>query len=272
MPTTVRRTSTAFIAAALLAFAATAVSAVLVTSAAQAATLGDRTLRSGAKGADVKSLQRLLNTAGIKTTVDGEYGSGTRTAVLRFQRWAGLQQSGAVGAHTIQALNDAITAGKTVSDSTSAGGASLDLQGTADDGSDAPVTKARLASDGTAIAPANAPDDVKQIIDAGNKIAKKPYVYGGGHGSWNDSGYDCSGSVSYALHGAGLLKESMASGDFMSWGKAGTGQWVTIYANGGHMYMYVAGLRFDTSGADPSRWQKETRSNSGFTARYISGL
>lgn len=273
MPTTVRRTSTALFAAALLAFAATAVSAALVTTAAQAATLGDRTLRTGAKGSDVKALQRLLNAVGIKTATDGEFGSGTKAAVIRFQRWSKLEPSGSVGPHTVEALNAASAAGKTVSTKTSAGGASMDLTTEAEpDPADAPVTKARLASDGTAVAPANAPDDVKEIIDAGNKIAKKPYVYGGGHGSWNDSGYDCSGSVSYALHGAGLLKESMASGDFMSWGKSGKGKWVTIYANGGHMYMYVAGLRFDTSGANPSRWQKASRSNSGFTVRHIAGL
>ena len=272
MPTPVRRTSTALLAAALLAFAATAVTATVLTTAAQAAALGDRTLRSGSQGSDVKALQRLLNTVGVKTATDGEFGSGTKAAVVRFQRWVGLEPSGSVGPRTVQALNDAAAGGRTISSKTSAGGASMDLQGPASDGGDVPVTKARLASDGTAIAPSDAPDDVKEIIDAGNKIAKKPYVYGGGHGSWNDSGYDCSGSVSYALHGAGLLKESMASGDFMSWGKSGKGKWVTIYANGGHMYMYVAGLRFDTSGANPSRWQKASRSNSGFTVRHIAGL
>jgi peptidoglycan hydrolase-like protein with peptidoglycan-binding domain len=131
-------------------------------------------------------------------------------------------------------------------------------------------TVAALRSIGDA--PSDAPQAVKDIIAAGNEIAKKPYVYGGGHGKWIDRGYDCSGSVSYALYRAGLLDRSMPSGDFMSWGRKGPGQWVTIYANGGHMYMVVAGLRFDTSGADPSRWQTDMRSSSGFTVRHIDGL
>jgi hypothetical protein len=115
---------------------------------------------------------------------------------------------------------------------------------------------------------------VQAIIAAGNRIATLPYVYGGGHGSWEDTGYDCSGSVSYALHGAGLLSASMPSGDFEGWGAAGPGSWVTIYANGGHMYMVVAGLRFDTSGQRGSgtRWQADLRSNAGFVVRHPVGL
>jgi hypothetical protein len=101
-----------------------------------------------------------------------------------------------------------------------------------------------------------------------------PYIYGGGHGKWEDRGYDCSGSVSYALHGGGLLEQSMPSGGFTNWGAAGAGQWVTIYANSGHMYMVVAGLRFDTSGAKQtgSRWQTEQRPARGYTVRHPEGL
>jgi hypothetical protein len=115
---------------------------------------------------------------------------------------------------------------------------------------------------------------VKQIIAAGNAIAKKPYRYGGGHGKWRDTGYDCSGSVSYALHGAGLLKASMPSGGFMKWGEPGPGKWVTIYAHGGHMYMVVAGLRFDTSGRSKAgpRWQASSRSARGYTVVHPPGL
>ena len=109
------------------------------------------------------------------------------------------------------------------------------------------------------MAPADAPAAVKAVIAAGNRIATKPYKYGGGHARWEDSGYDCSGSVSYALHGGGLLSSSMPSGGFTSWGASGQGRWITIYANSGHMYMVVAGLRFDTSGASPSRWQSDMR-------------
>ena len=137
-----------------------------------------------------------------------------------------------------------------------------------------PGEKAKLTSDGLAIAPSSAPQEVKDIIAAGNEIATMPYRYGGGHGKWKDSGYDCSGSVSFALHGAKLLKAPMPSGSFTSWGKSGPGEWVTIYANGGHMFMVVAGLRFDTSGRgdNGSRWQKAMRSPSGFTVRHPKGL
>jgi cell wall-associated NlpC family hydrolase len=137
------------------------------------------------------------------------------------------------------------------------------------------VSKATLNDDGTATAPADAPEEVKDIIAAGNKIYNKPYKYGGGHGKWKDSGYDCSGSVSYALHGAGLLKHALDSTGFESWASAGLGSWVTVYANSGHAYMVVAGLRFDTSGASSrggSRWTDEERSSSGYVARHPAGL
>jgi cell wall-associated NlpC family hydrolase len=136
-----------------------------------------------------------------------------------------------------------------------------------------PGDVATLNADGTATAPASAPPEVQAIIAAGNEIASKPYRYGGGHTrKWKDSGYDCSGSVSYALHGAGLLDTPMPSGNFETWGDAGPGQWVTIYARGDHMYMIVAGLRFDTSGAKPSRWQTSKRSSKGFVVRHPTGL
>jgi peptidoglycan hydrolase-like protein with peptidoglycan-binding domain len=271
VPTNIRRTVRSLAAAAVLA---TATVTVVAVPAAQAA-LGDRTLRVGSTGADVKDLQRQLTKVGLKTTADGEFGTATRTLVRKFQKWVNLEQSGSVGARTVQALAEKVSAGekipKTVNaDGRATGGATtFDVN---DDAADAlPAGKATI-SGGIATAPANAPQEVVDIIKWGNKIAKKPYLYGGGHGSWNDSGYDCSGSVSYALHGAGLLKTSMASGEFETWGKSGKGKWVTIYANGGHMYMYVAGIRFDTSGANPSRWQTATRSNSGFVARHIDGL
>ena len=96
-----------------------------------------------------------------------------------------------------------------------------------------------------------------------------PYIYGGGHGKWEDAGYDCSGSVSYALHFGGLLEASMPSGGFMNWGEPGAGQWITIYANGGHAYMTVAGLRFDTSGRTKSgsRWQADNALGPGVHRR-----
>src|SRR4051812_46182920 len=93
-----------------------------------------------------------------------------------------------------------------------------------------------------------APGVIRRVIDAGNRIAHFPYKYGGGHGSWNDTGYDCSGSVSYALHGAGLLSAPLTSGQFMSWGAAGRGRHITIYASPGHVYMVVAGRRVGPTG------------------------
>ena len=136
----------------------------------------------------------------------------------------------------------------------------------------AKVPQAKLLPGGRAVAPPSAPPAVKAMIEAANRIRHRPYVWGGGHRNWNSRGYDCSGSVSYALHFAGLLEESMPSGSFNSWEEPGRGQWITTYSHGSHMYMVVAGLRFDTSGADPSRWQTEMRSSSGFTARHPAGL
>ena len=134
--------------------------------------------------------------------------------------------------------------------------------------------RARVLGDGTAVAPENAPDVVKRVILAANEIAKFPYKWGGGHGAWRDTGYDCSGSVSFALAGAGLLGRPLTSGGFMSYGAPGHGRWITIYANDGHMFMVVAGLRFDTSGQGRAgtRWQEDVRSTAGFAVRRIPGL
>ena len=134
---------------------------------------------------------------------------------------------------------------------------------------------ATIDAKGRAIAPADAPKAVKQIIAAGNKIAFKPYIYGGGHRSWRAKGYDCSGSVSYALRGAKLLKSPLASGDFIDWGEAGVGTWVTLYTKSSHIYAVIAGLRFDTSGRlgkKGSRWQTAMRSPKGYTIRHPEGL
>ena len=134
--------------------------------------------------------------------------------------------------------------------------------------------RARVLGDGTAVAPENAPDVVKRVIMAANEIAKFPYKWGGGHGAWRDTGYDCSGSVSFALAGAGLLGSPLTSGGFMNYGAPGHGRWITIYANEGHIFMVVAGLRFDTSGQGRAgtRWQQEVRSTAGFAVRRIPGL
>ena len=229
---------------------------------AKTKSLGDRIpVRRGMSGHDVKVLQDFLKRVGHKVTVDGEFGGGTVRAVKAFEQVNGLPVDGLVDANDIAVLRGRADAGRKAT----AAQAPLKL---------APGDRATVGPDGLAIAPENAPEAVKQMIAAGNKIAKTPYIYGGGHGRWEDKGYDCSGSVSYALHGAGLLKASMPSGGFTTWGHSGPGKWVTIYANSGHMYAVIAGLRFDTSGAkqDGTRWHATSRPTSGYTVRHPAGL
>jgi hypothetical protein len=138
-----------------------------------------------------------------------------------------------------------------------------------------PLPTAQLSADGrSAIPPAAAPDQVKNAIYAANQITTKPYRYGGGHRTWKDRGYDCSGSVSYALHGGGLLTSPLPSTGFMRWGLPGRGLWITVFTNPGHAYMVIAGLRFDTSGPGESgpRWRKTIRRPLGFAKRHPLGL
>ena len=150
-----------------------------------------------------------------------------------------------------------------------------------------PGAAAQILPDGTAAAPADAPPQVQQAIWAANEIQDKPYIYGGGHAEFKDDGYDCSGTVSYALHGAGLLKSALPSGNFMTWGERGAGTWITVYANGGHAYAVIAGLRLDTSAATVTRtntrkfkkalergprWRPTMRSPRGFRARHPLGF
>jgi peptidoglycan hydrolase-like protein with peptidoglycan-binding domain len=187
----------------------------------------------------VRALQRALGIA-----ADGVFGPGTFAAVKRFQRGKGLTPDGIVGPATWAAL------GKTGITS---------------------VLKRRGRGGGSP--GSGLPIAVRRVIAAGNRIAHHPYKYGGGHGSFSDSGYDCSGSVSYALHGGGLLSAPLDSGEFMSYGAAGKGRYITIYANPGHAYMVVHGRRFDTTGASGgSRWQWEQRSSAGYTVRHPPGL
>jgi cell wall-associated NlpC family hydrolase len=143
------------------------------------------------------------------------------------------------------------------------------------DGTTAPGRRAAVTDGGRAVAPAGAPDVVRRVIAGGNAIADFPYIWGGGHGSFTDNGYDCSGSVSYALAAGGLLHAPLASGALERWGEPGPGRWITVYANAGHTFMYVAGLRFDTSGRSGprgSRWQTAPRSLAGFEVRHFPGL
>ena len=118
------------------------------------------------------------------------------------------------------------------------------------------------------------------MIHAGNLISNSPYVWGGGHGRWLDSGYDCSGSVSFALFAGGLLTSPLSSSGFINWGEPGPGRWITLYTNPGHVYMVVAGLRFDTGNHDATttprgtgpRWSSIPRSPRGFKVRHPAGL
>jgi cell wall-associated NlpC family hydrolase len=286
-------------------------SALILTTALLFGALLDGTaaadLEKGSRGGAVVKLQRWLN-----QPADGVFGRATRAAVKRFQRRQGLPADGVVGPLTWAALRRGHRAATRHTSSTpvrSRGSAVRRLQsalGIAADGIFGPATQAAvkrfqrahgLTADGI-VGPATwaalghpgvgtvlkrsrrhgsaggAPELVRRIIAAGDRIAGMPYKYGGGHGRWSDSGYDCSGSVSYALHGAGLLDSSLTSGGFMSWGAPGKGRWVTIYANPGHVYMVVNGRRFDTTGRDESgsRWQSRSRSSAGYTVRHPPGL
>ena len=124
---------------------------------------------------------------------------------------------------------------------------------------------------GRAKPPITAPSAVAEAIRAANRISAKPYVWGGGHGTWWDRGYDCSGAVSYALHGGGLLDRPLDSGSLAGWGAPGPGRWISVYAHGGHAYVVIAGLRFDTSGGPGPRWHRQPRSPAGFTVRHPVG-
>jgi hypothetical protein len=138
-----------------------------------------------------------------------------------------------------------------------------------------PTPKARLLANGMLIPPKSAPPRVKAVIAAANKIRNKPYIYGGGHASWQSAGYDCSGSVSFALHGGRFLESPLPSGPLERWGLEGEGRWITVYANAGHTYAVIAGYRWDTSGNGDGKtgpsWHEDLRDNVGYVARHPTG-
>jgi peptidoglycan hydrolase-like protein with peptidoglycan-binding domain len=276
-----------------LARVATALTVVafLVPATAEAR-YGVRTLSVGSHGGDVKQLQKYLTQIGLQTTADGQYGSGTARNEKAFERQKGRRADGRATPsdqrlikRTAQSTAPApAPANGTTQASDNTGGSSYDSGSNSGSGSGTSsgsgntTGKARISSDGrTAIAPADAPQEVQDAIAAANRITTKPYRYGGGHGKWEDTGYDCSGSVSYALHGGGLLSKPLDSSSFESWGQAGTGSWITVYANSGHAYTVIAGLRFDTSSAGSGgesgpRWRSKSRSPSGYVARHPAGF
>ncbi|HVW17517.1 MAG TPA: peptidoglycan-binding protein, partial [Solirubrobacteraceae bacterium] len=219
-------------------------------------------LKQTMRGSDVKALQQDLSTLGQTLDVDGEFGPATTQALMAWEASAARPADGVLDADDLAALTGAVATATVASTSTPAPPT-------------APLA-ATIGPDGLAVAPAGAPPAVVAFIAAANVIATTPYVYGGGHKSFADTGYDCSGSVSYALHGAGLLDYSLTSGELESYGQPGVGQWITIYANADHTFAVVAGIRFDTSGQAKggTRWQPlATRSNyTGYVVRHPAGL
>ncbi len=236
---------------------AVAVLSLIVTAEASAAGYATRTLRVGSSGSDVRAFQRYLDRAGFDTSADGAFGPATKRSVMAFEQAEDHRVNG-VASRGEQRLARA--------------------KASAADGGGEPVQpapeKGYVDSNGLAVAPSSAPEEVQAIIAAGNRIATKPYKYGGGHARWNDTGYDCSGSVSYVLHAAGLLSRALDSTGFMSYGDRGRGTWITIRSNPSHAYMIVAGLRFDTSARSQtgSRWTERMRSASGFRGRHPEGF
>ena len=248
--------------------------------------LGIRDLRVGAQGKDVRLLQNALTNLGYPAVTDGEFGPATRSSVRLFERAAGFRVNGVLTPREVRVLKKAARSRRhgrrRVAEDGQAGqdaGVNGGPSGTPPDqptgqAAPAPPATASIGADGLATAPAGAPAAVVAIIQAGNVIAHMPYRFGGGHQNWTDSGYDCSGSVSFALHGAGLLDTPLASYDFYTWGEAGPGQWVTIYARDDHAYMVVAGLRYDTlrarAGARAGR--RPGARPTGYVARHPAGL
>jgi hypothetical protein len=216
------------------------------------AAFGDRSLRSGMRGHDVRVLQAWLSRLGHETSVDGHFGRATRRSVRSYERREGHRIDGIVSRRQARGMRGRIERPAV-----------------------APVAAATLAPDGrTAIAPAGAPPAVQAAVAAANRITDRPYRYGGGHRAVEDSGYDCSGAVSYALIGAGLLDAPRPSSGLMDFGESGPGQWISVYAHGGHAYVVIAGLRFDTSGRGEQgpRWRRAPRSGRGYTVRHPAGL
>jgi peptidoglycan hydrolase-like protein with peptidoglycan-binding domain len=263
-----RRTATGL----LLALAALV--ATLAMPAAAQAKLGDRVLKLGHRGSDVRALQGYLDAAGYPVRETGRFDRTTRSGVRLFQADLGMSTTGVVTGRVAVALIRTATAtpgngGGTMFQKPAAHPAGPTPAGL----TTVPGTKAKVLSNGLAAAPASAPAEVKAIIASANEIAKLPYKWGGGHGSWTDTGYDCSGSTTYAFRTT-FRKGPEPTFGYSNWGLAGPGQWITTYASSYHVFMIVAGLRYDTSGLREagSRWTASTRSMGDFVARHPPGF
>jgi cell wall-associated NlpC family hydrolase len=252
-----------------VSFAVAALTAT--TPAAADAAFGDHVLRTGDRGREVRVLQRWLTLTGFPTNVDGHFGRRTRLAVRRYERANGQKVNGWVSREQAQGLRArayAARAAKAVAPVGAAAFPPLEPLVT-------PAPSAVIAPDGlTAMVPAAAPPQVRDAIAAANRIVGKPYRWGGGHARVEDDAYDCSGTVSYALMGAGLLRGPLDSTGLKRFGEAGPGPWITVYANADHTYAVIAGLRLDTSGTGGQgpRWQVAGRSDRGFVVRHPAGL
>jgi peptidoglycan hydrolase-like protein with peptidoglycan-binding domain len=254
-----------------MATAALVLPGLLLVPATAQARLGDRVLKLGKRGSDVRELQGYLDTAGYRVVPTGVYDRTTRNRVREFELDHGLGVNGVLTRTEAPRLRRVATAppgygGMAYNPGPPPGPAPAGLP-------IVPGNRARMLPDGRAAAPADAPAEVKAIIAAGNEIAKLPYKWGGGHASWRDTGYDCSGSVTYAFRTTFRRGPAPTFG-YSNWGLPGEGSWITVYANSGHVYMVVAGLRFDTSGLREtgSRWTNRTRSYGSFVARHPPGF
>jgi peptidoglycan hydrolase-like protein with peptidoglycan-binding domain len=237
------------------------------------AQLGDRVLRVGKRGKDVRALQGYLDASGYRVVETGRYDGQTRSGVRNFQSDYGLPATGVVSPRVAKMIKTTATAppgyggteyGKPVGPPPGPTPTGLKT---------VPGDKAKVLRDGTAAAPENAPAEVKKIIASGNEIAKLPYKWGGGHSTWKDTGYDCTGSTTYALRTTFRAGRFPTFG-YSSWQLPGKGKWITTYASSYHVYMIVAGLRYDTSGLRiaGSRWTSQARSSSGFVPRHPAGF
>jgi peptidoglycan hydrolase-like protein with peptidoglycan-binding domain len=246
-----------------------AMAAVIATTPAAAdAAFGDRVLRPGDRGREVRVLQRWLTLTGFPTRVDGRFGRRTRNAVVRYERAHRHRVNGWVSREQARGLKRRAVAARAAKAAAASGGAIPGPLVT-------PTEQAVIAPDGlTAMVPAGAPPPVRDAIISANRIVGKPYRWGGGHAKVEDDGYDCSGTVSYALMGAGLLNGPLDSTGLKRYGDAGPGAWITVYANAGHTYAVIAGLRLDTSGTGGKgpRWHASGRSSKGFVVRHPTGL
>ena len=224
--------------------------------------LGNRILRQGMRGHDVRILQTYLTIAGYGTQVDGVFGPQTKQNVIAFEVAQDLTPNGIVSFALAQSLHGQVAK----------------IQ------SAPPTGTTRINADGTATAPAGAPSTVVAVVAAANQIIDTSYCYAGGHGSWNSSCYDCSGSVSYALHGGGLLTSPEDSTQMESYGEPGPGRWISIYADPSHAFLVVAGRAFDTAdysgpnipAGDGPRWRSSPLANladgGDYVVRHPAGL